>query len=406
MPQITTQPTSTSDIWGTSVTQGFRIGPSAENEGAYPAGEYAPTSAIRYQLDQWGPGVYTGGLFTYRILPAPVDSITIATTTPGHSNRDNVVAQFAMSTTLLEQSLPLSGAVTSPRATQKITVNGVDKLIFDYPRTINLYTDNAQTATIGVQVYGSDLYGQPMTEVITIVGPGTTTGSVTIQPGLKAFAQVDAVYIASQDGAVTTNNFAIGTSNTFGLPFRLDQACHVVAYSQGDLALQDLSVGYTEASWSWPQTFGLIQDTPAGTITPYQISGPAQLNAGDSTTATATTGDVRGTVYPDITSQWTDVQAPTTSNAGFFEIIVTGPLISSPTPTNNWINADFPYITVTYYVAGADMYQNQILAQRDAAKALVADPSIFDGMWTNLSPTRDQDGAKGVPQYWEAPGSA
>lgn len=102
-----------------------------------------------------------------------------------------------------------------------------------------------------VTVRGYDLYGYPQSETITMTGGATTTN------GKKAFKWIASV----TPGFTDTHTISVGTSDVFGIPFYVSQ--------------------FADANWVWNNITGLT----------------AQLVAGDTTTpATATTGDVRGTI--------------------------------------------------------------------------------------------------------------
>lgn len=116
-------------------------------------------------------------------------------------------------------------------------------------RNINiLSTGTDQTGTFTVR--GFDIYGFPMSETIT-------GGNGTASPGKKAFKYIQSVTPA---GTVTSTGLAVGTGDIIGMPLRADQ-------------WGDLNVTYNNA-------------------------GPATgtgFTAAVTTTATATSGDVRGT---------------------------------------------------------------------------------------------------------------
>lgn len=124
----------------------------------------------------------------------------------------------------------------------------------DVPRSVSITSagnDSGRTFT----VYGTDEYGQTMSEAIT--GPNTTTAH-----GAKAFWTVTRIAVdAATAGAITA-----GTGDKFGLPFKL------------------LDVPIPR----WAST--LAQD--AGTYTAAVTTDPA----------TTTTGDVRGTYLPSSAS--------------------------------------------------------------------------------------------------------
>jgi hypothetical protein len=103
-------------------------------------------------------------------------------------------------------------------------------------------------------VSGYDIYGYPMTETITAgAGAGTTNGK-------KAFK-----YIASVVPQFTNAfNYSVGTTDIYGLPFRTD-------------TFADLMINYSAS------------------LNPALITATTGYTAAVTTTATATTGDVRGT---------------------------------------------------------------------------------------------------------------
>lgn len=109
----------------------------------------------------------------------------------------------------------------------------------------------AASATGGVvRIRGADIYGTSMTEDITAVAASTVNGK-------KAFKFVFSATPAFTDG---THNYSVGTTDIFGLSLRASNFADVIAYFDSILLLK------------------------------------AQFTAPDTATATATTGDVRGTI--------------------------------------------------------------------------------------------------------------
>jgi len=102
-------------------------------------------------------------------------------------------------------------------------------------------------------VQGADLYGYPQTEKITAAS--SPSGSTTTN-GKKAFKFINAVTPQVTD----TKSYSIGTADIFGFPMRVD------------------TFAYSEISW-------------AGT----PVVSSAGFTAAVTSTATNTTGDVRGT---------------------------------------------------------------------------------------------------------------
>ena len=404
-----TNPSALPDLWGTYVSQGLRVGPSSREEGlglptlnqneVYSPSQIQAAEARMVALDQWGPGAYTGGLFTYRILPTPVNELT--TSSPTALGQANIVSQFNLAANSFNTPLSLSGtlAPTSQVATQRYVSNGVTALQIDYPRTVAIYQDAAQTAAYNVKVYGTDFYGQLMMETIPVAA------AATLVFGKKAFWKISAVYLTDLVNAIAAAKYlAIGTSNIFGLPYSLNQICHTLYYSQGDRQLEALATqgnqGYREGSANFPANMqGALTDF---LNIPYQVASPRAIVGQDFSTATATTGDVRGTVWPRSNYQWTTGPAVnSTTTPG----VISFSGIAANASVNQWTGANNPYITLTYYMAGADMFQNQMLGIQNAVAASWGGSSA---MWQKASPygfapLRNEDGIKGVAQYWEAP---
>jgi hypothetical protein len=123
-------------------------------------------------------------------------------------------------------------------------------VVLDVPR--NIIIDAAGAATAVLTITGTSVYGGPMSEAITLNG-------TTAVAGKKAFKTI--TRIASSAAAT---DFFVGTGDVFGLPYRAD------------------SRGYVLTSWN--SAF-----VTTGTFV-----------AADTTAATTTTGDVRGTyAVPD-----------------------------------------------------------------------------------------------------------
>jgi hypothetical protein len=143
-------------------------------------------------------------------------------------------------------------------ATGALVSSGVATL--DQARCIR-FTSTVDTSTSVITVVGTDMYGAGL--AVSISGPtGNTLGNVgSYRDTLSAFKTVTS---ASAVGNLGTTSFQIGTSNTFGLPYRLS------------------SVG---------RALDVYIDGSSATI-------PATWTVGLSTavTPTASTADVRGTV--------------------------------------------------------------------------------------------------------------
>ena len=133
--------------------------------------------------------------------------------------------------------------------------DGVTALQVDVPRALSITIGAGTITNRNVTITGYDYYGQPMSEVIAT----GTTQSTTVN-GKKAFWQITAASVSGAVGATVS----IGTTDIFGAPVRFN--------NRGYLA----RVG-------WDNT--LAENAATATVA-------------DATTATTTTGDVRGTVAP------------------------------------------------------------------------------------------------------------
>lgn len=138
-------------------------------------------------------------------------------------------------------------------------------------------THGTSIVACSVTVSGYDVWGYKTVETLSV----TATGTNKTVAGLKAFRYVESVAIASA-GDATTNTVNVGWGDALGLPYKLTDAADLVRVS-----------------------FNGALDT-----------GPTVAAAVTTSPATATTGDVRGTV--DTTSAcngspvvvWMHVQDP------------------------------------------------------------------------------------------------
>lgn len=159
--------------------------------------------------------------------------------------------------------VPATKSATAVCAAQAIagaanaTINGASATsgvaTFDYARIVTAVSSNAGDTTQSITVTGTDYYGQAQTELIAL--NGTTTVS-----GLKAFKTITQVAVS----AALAGNLSVGDGDSFGLPYRVTDGGYLL-----------------RRGWA-----GAVADN-AGTFT-----------AADTATATASTGDVRGTFAP------------------------------------------------------------------------------------------------------------
>lgn len=195
-------------------------------------------------MTHFSDGVRVGRSFslngTAAIPGAPVSPVYLYDVVPAILDADGIAQAQAVSGA---GNLTINGALAS---------GGVATL--DVPRTVEIDSSNAGDTTQTATVYGTDVYGNAMTETIAFNG-------TTAVAGQKAFKTVTRVAIS----AALAGNANVGTTDVFGLPFRVD------------------SRNYALTAWN-----GAFVTT--GTFAAADTTSPA----------TATTNDVRGTyAVPD-----------------------------------------------------------------------------------------------------------
>ena len=177
----------------------------------------------------------------------PVGRIYVWDAVPLTKNAANIAAASAYSSAI---TLTAGTGVTSV-----IRADGVTALQVDVPRALSVTIGAGTITNRNVTITGYDYYGQAMSEVIAT----GTTQSTTVN-GKKAFYQITAATVSGAVGAT----ISLGTTDIFGCPVRFS--------NKGYLA---------RVGWD---------NTLAGDA--------ATVVVADATTATTTTGDVRGTVVP------------------------------------------------------------------------------------------------------------
>lgn len=158
-------------------------------------------------------------------------------------------------TVQVDLGAPVAGAANSICASQSVTggvaalLNGSTAGTLDVPRNVVAAWTNTAVCT----VRGTDKYGRALTE---------SSASGTSMTGKKAFKTITSVRFSASVTAAT-----VGTGNVLGLPYRLAGKFDILA-------------AYADTT----------QEAATSTVV-----------AGDANTATATTGDVRGTIAPATT---------------------------------------------------------------------------------------------------------
>jgi len=159
--------------------------------------------------------------------------------------------------------------------------------VLDVPRNITAAVSHGSSVVaMTILITGKDVYGQRMSELLTIAATGTSQTAT----GVKAFKSIDSIAITAAADA-EANTLDVGFGDTLGLPYRLGGAYDI---------LSKFVDGGLEAIGSGTQT------------------------AGVATTATTTTGDVRGTWLPATATNgtrrfrmWMKIHDPSTDAGAF-----------------------------------------------------------------------------------------
>jgi hypothetical protein len=208
------------------------------------------------------------------------------------------VVSITDATHIVVASAPLATNATAPIGTGNIW--GPSELGFPTPTAAapflaggpSLFLDPRQAITRGVQITGAtsgsggnflvtglDIYGQTMTDTVT-VGAGAVTGY-----SLKAFKAINSVVPQFTDA----HNYSVGTSDVFGFAYR-------------SLTWEDTRVFWAGAAMS---------------------SATGWVAADTTNPATAATGDVRGTIQTSATGGGSGIGA-SASNGSLSSLVMTG----------------------------------------------------------------------------------
>lgn len=318
---------------GTHFSDGLRTGPTIGSTFTPGANVLTPSVMVSSPVDQERAGVFNTPMSLLDIIPAPVATASIAAAqTPAAAGYLTLVTVNGIGISL-------------------ITYNGVSNVIqLDCPRNITITGLAGGVTSQTFTVFGWDQYGIPLVEQIT--GPAATATTT----GNKTFLYIRAVYV----GAGTVANVSIGVGNTFGLPYLVasqnyggipiwnglpdatvttdalannpittTNGSSVVTVSVAGAGGLVVTTGMVVGQWitisGAATTAGItaaqlnitaqIISIPSATTFTYKTNGTATSGAtgggaaviltlsntlvtGDKRTATATTGDVRGTYTP------------------------------------------------------------------------------------------------------------
>ena len=206
---------------------------------------WTPKALVSLGTPTLGDADYLVAGATSTELPDEAGSITYTTDDDGSSPFDNAA-------TPAPESL-----VDADGNTVSVWAIDADKTL--YGRNLTA-AKTAGSVAMTVTIAGYDYLLRPMTETLSL-GTGTTASAV----GKKAFAYVKSITFTGE-ADITGNTVNVGMGSLLGLPYRLEKIGHMTFASLG--GVQEL-IG---------------------------VASNATVAAAVATTASATTGDVRGTI--------------------------------------------------------------------------------------------------------------
>lgn len=241
-------------LFGTHAEDNFRVGPTFE--AALQPNPAVPNTINYATIGR--PGAYTSPIFVYDVKPAATTGDALVTA--------QIIAAAGY--------LPLR-AVPGGGVTTAYTPANEQVWMLDIPRTINIIGTDAGVTAANYTIWGYDEYGFPVCEQVNHAGGAVTATSK------KALKAVRRIYCS----AGTTAAITVGTSNVFGLPYKLPSSAELIKAS------------FNNFDWVYGTT-----GVPAASF--YSVVGGALATSGTLQVADATnpatliTGDVRGTVTP------------------------------------------------------------------------------------------------------------
>ena len=270
------RPYTTTATGGTGSSSSTTLTITALNQGApIVVGMFVDGSSVTDGTYITAFGTGNGGTGTYTLNQAINIANTTALTLHGNIAFDNPspmdlgigplgriyvwdIAPQALVANNIAAAQTTSAAIALTAGTSVKSVvrtDGTTVLQLDLPRAVSIVSGTGTLTNRNVTISGYDYYGQAMSEVIA-----TGTVQSTTVKGKKAFYQISSASISGALGAT----IAVGTTDILGIPVRVFNVAYIASVKTNST---------------------LAQDT--GTFV-----------AADTSTATTTTGDVRGTYVP------------------------------------------------------------------------------------------------------------
>lgn len=199
-----------------------------------------------FTLGQWvfipGVGGTTNvGLFTQ--VQSKSTNTTVITVSPAPQTALNniPIGQANLYNTFLPPATQFGPSTVTPNAVEPYKLAGFG-LAFDpaqgLARALSVTAASIGSGTTALTVNGFDVYGQPMTELITANGTTTVNGK-------KAFKYVNTITVATAATTGTPANITVGHSDIVGFNIRSDKWEYSNIFWNGGFAIN--STGWTKA---------------------------------------------------------------------------------------------------------------------------------------------------------------
>ncbi len=295
---------------GTHFSDGVRVGPiyPASYSTGVVGGNFQTPILTDTPATSSAPGVKIGPEFIYSITPYQASNTALRTsstiaasswlnftvTVPAQQIGAIDVTKICTSNALkLASSAPGYGVTTNAAGAGVLNNSFTTGFVFDVPRCVSVTSTAVnETITGTLTAYGLDMYGFPVASQINITFFAGAAIKSAIFP--KAMKVLFGIY--ASNAAITNAAYAFGTSDVYGLPYRLSNTSLAEAMWDGTpivdttgliaAQLAALTTGTLGKYIDSPVPYGVTNLNPASTVTASDVRGLVVL-PGYSTTAAA-----------------------------------------------------------------------------------------------------------------------
>jgi hypothetical protein len=245
-----------------------------------------PAGAWRYFRKGMAIGIAGGGasaslpLLTF-VSVAPLPGATTLTVNDAAGTTVTSLAVFSIEPDLVGQSNFYTTTGAWPAVPAGGAINVWDPAQLG-SRTLKVVNNNVGDTGYSLTVRGWDMYGVPMTETIAVTANGTTHGK-------KAWKYLSTFTLLKSGGGTTAGTIVVSYEDSVGLPIAIDQFEGCLVFWNG--ILQSVSSGVLVADRTFPAT-----------ATTGDVRGTMQLGVGGANTGftTSPNGTIRFTVFQNM----------------------------------------------------------------------------------------------------------